>query len=141
LSGLESRRFISTGSTARWTSAQAKILKASSPIKITPLGNKILMDIGFEDVYSKSSNKILEYVKEKLANKTNLTDLDIEQASLQVGAELFEKDVSIIEGAKKYLFEHPTMPTSQLKVLIGIFIRDKMLKDESIKSNTLASKK
>lgn len=134
LSGLESKKLISTGSTARWTSSQAKILKSHSPISITPLGDKILSDVGFSDVYKNNSQKILDYVKLKLEDRNNITDLDIEQASLEVGAELFDKDDSIIQIAKEYLFQNPTMPVSQLKVLIGIFIRDKILDDSTIKS-------
>lgn len=137
LSGLESKSLISTGSTARWTSTQARILKTQSPIQITPVGNKIIADIGFSGAYSTSSEKILSQVRSKLADKSNITDLDIEQASLQVGAELFDQDDSLIEEAKKYLFEHPTMPVSQLKVLIGIFIRDKIITDENTKKAIL----
>ena len=45
LSGLEKKGFINIGSSARWTSIQAKILKSQSPIQITEEGNKIIEEI------------------------------------------------------------------------------------------------
>ena len=139
LSGLEKKDLISTGSTARWASIQAKVLKAQSPMSITPAGNKILEDIKFADVYSSKSVKILEEIKGKLAGKSNIAELDIEQASLQVGAELFDRDDSMLAEAKKYLYEHPALPIAQLKVLIGIFIRDQILNNPETKTKVVAN--
>lgn len=139
LSGLEKKGFASDGATAKWTSAQARVLKSTSPIEITPIGQEIVNKIKFEEAYNTNKNKILNLVKDKLSGKTDIADLDIERASLKVGADLFDSNDPTISEAKKYLFQEPNTPVSELKVLLGIFIRDKIIKDQSVKDTFIKS--
>ena len=135
LGGLERKGLVSTGATARWTSAQAKILKSASPIQITDVGRVIITDIGFEQIYTENSIRILALVREKLGTKRSVTDFDIEQASLQAIGDLFNTDDPITANAKNYTFNHPQTPLSQLQALIGIFIRDKIITDATQRSS------
>jgi hypothetical protein len=135
LSGLEKKGFINTGTSAKWTSVQAKILRSQSPIEITESGREIINEIGFDKIYSDNSSKFQKLLKEKLTGISKLTEFDIEQASLKVVAELFDKSDLLIKSAETYTFNHPKMPISQLKALLGIFIRDKIIKDPDMRKN------
>lgn len=135
LGGLEKKGFINTGASAKWTSVQAKILKSQSPIEITENGKKIIGEIGFDKTYSDNLSKFQELLKDKLTGMSNLTEFDIEQASLKVVAELFDKSDLLIKSAETYTFNHPKMPLSQLKALLGIFIRDTIIKDPNMRRN------
>ncbi len=129
LSGLERKGFLNIGASARWTSTQAKILKSQSPIQITDTGNKIISEIGFDKVYSDNLSLFQELLKDKITGIPVITDFDIEQASLKIMAELFDKSDLLIKNAETYSFNNPKMPISELKALLGIFIRDKIIKD------------
>lgn len=133
LSGLEKKGFINIGSSARWTSIQAKILKSQSPIQITEEGNKIIEEISFGKTYSDHLPLFQMLLKDKLIGIVNITEFDIEQASLKVIAELFDKSDPLIKNAETYSFNNPKMPLSQLKALLGIFIRDKIIKDPNMR--------
>ena len=129
LGGLEKKGFINIGTSARWTSVQAKILKSQSPIEITEAGKKIIDEIGFEKTYQDNLAEFQKLLRDKLVAITQVTEFDIEQASLKTVADLFDNSDALIKSAETYTFHHPQMPLSQLKALLGIFIRDKILKD------------
>jgi len=133
LSGLEHKGFISIGASARWTSAQAKILKSQSPIEITESGKKIISEIGFDKIYVDNLSEFQKLLKDKLTGTSNLTEFDIEQASLKVVADLFDKSDLLIKSAETYTFNNPKMPLSQLKSLLGIFIRDTIIKNPDMR--------
>jgi hypothetical protein len=141
LSGLEKKGFISIGSSARWTSMQAKILKSHSPIQITDAGNKLIKTIGFDKVYDDNSSKFISLLNNKLSGTTDNTDFDIEQVSLKLVADLFDISDPLIKCAENYSFNHPNMPISQLKSLLGIYLRDKIINDPEMRKQFGLSEK
>ena len=135
LGGMEKAGYVATGASARWASAQAKILKSQSPIEITPTGRQIIDEIGFEKIYNDNVAVFQKFLKEKLAGTSVLTEYDVEQASLKVVADLFDKSDPLIKSAESYTFNHPQMPISQLQALLGIFIRDTIIKDPKMRQS------
>ena len=130
LSGLEKNNLITSGVLARWTSARASTLKATSPIRITDQGTAIIVEIRFEQTYDENLAVIDSAVQEKLSARRDdgntPTEYDIEQTSLIVSRELFDQNNVVMREAKNYLYQHPAFPASEMITLLGIYIRDRV---------------
>lgn len=136
ISGLEKNNLITAGTLARWTSAQAKTLRSKSPIQLTEIGNQLIREIGFEDIYNNNTLIIINLLKERIIPRSNgavLTDYEIEQLSLLVSRHLFDSNNAIMTGAKNYLYNNPQFPASELITVLGIYIRDRISQDPTIR--------
>jgi hypothetical protein len=131
--GLEKKGFLRSGTLARWTSLQAEILETKSPISITEKGHQIIKAIGFDKTYADNRTEFRALLKQQLRSTTNITEYDIEQASLKLVAELFDKGDAGIKSAETYSFNNPSMPISELRILLAIFVRDEILNDPDAK--------
>lgn len=130
LGALEKKNLVALGTSARWTSAQARILKAQSPIEITSLGNQILNEINFSKTYADNLAEIKKRILENLSVQSS--EYELEQASLQVAIAMFDENDEFSRGSKSYLFTHPKMSASDIKSLIGIYMRNELRKDVDV---------
>lgn len=130
--GLEKKGFLRSGTLARWTSMQAEILEAKSPISITERGLQIIAEIGFDKLYADNKSDFQKLIRRQLEGSSNVTEYDVEQASLRLVAELFDAGNAWIKSAETYSFNNPQMPIAELKTLLAIFVRDQILNDPDI---------
>lgn len=130
LGALEKRGLVTNGASAKWASVQARVLKAQSPIQITEMGKRLVGTIGLASDYTANAAAIKQRVLAALPE--HAAEYDLEKTALQVGRELFDEGGPVARNAKSYLFNNPGMAATEMQALIGIYIRDELLKDSDI---------
>lgn len=98
-------------------------LKAYSPLGITDIGRKHLLDISFIKIYNDHKTDFFDFIdKEKPTTK-----YDVELNSMRSIIDLLNKDY--FAQLKAYLYSHPNDDLKSIIQLCGVYVRDKYLEE------------
>ena len=100
----------------------AKELKPYSPLKLTKDGQKLIKDLGFDQAVSKHVDDFFQYID----SQEPKLKYDVESAAINSIIAFREKDY--MSFIKVYLYNNPTRNISNLSPTLGVYIRDKYLK-------------
>ncbi|HEY6737052.1 MAG TPA: hypothetical protein VI322_05035 [Candidatus Saccharimonadia bacterium] len=94
-----------------------------SPLKVTPFGEKLLVESGFKDIIDANADRLVESVKSR-GPKTNY---DIQEAAFATIRELIEKSDPLLTPIKSYAFNNGL----ELDLMVppaAVTLRDEVMK-------------
>lgn len=96
-------------------------LQGFSPIQLTPIGERIIKTIGFEEVFDSHKDEFFEFI----ASEGPKLKYDVEVAAIK---SIFTFAGSpFMDFLKVYLYNNPTRSMDNVAPTLGIYVRDKFL--------------
>ncbi|MFA6533578.1 MAG: hypothetical protein WCT37_00220 [Patescibacteria group bacterium] len=96
-------------------------IQSYSPLKLTTVGEKKIIDIGFADIFRNNSSDFLGFIKSESAG----TKYDVEIAAIKSVKVLFDKEY--FNPIKSYLYNNPSENVDTLFTTLGVYVRDNYL--------------
>lgn len=100
--------------------------RRKSPVSLTERGEKVLTESGGKKFVDDNYPEL----KEKVENKNSATSYDIQESAREVIQTL--KEDERMNQIKEYLFKEG-LEIEDLEFVLGIYLRDKILKDKDLK--------
>ncbi len=97
-------------------------LESYSPLKLTDIGKKRIRDIGFDKIFEEHKQDFFDFINSEKAK----TKYDVEVSAIKSLSALFYKDYFNL--LKEYLYNKPEIDERQLRVTLGVFVRDEYFK-------------
>lgn len=98
-----------------------KELQAYSPLKLTPAGQKLIGDIGFDAVFNQHCQDFFDYID----GERPKLKYDVERASIKSVSALSNNDY--MEFLKVYFYNNPDRNIANFAPTLGVYVRDKYL--------------
>lgn len=99
----------------------ASELKAYSPLKLTPEGDKLIRSIGFHNVFEKNQRDFFSYID----SEEPKLKYDVEVAAIKSISALADKDY--MDFLKIYFYNNPARNIANTAPTLGVYVRDKYL--------------
>lgn len=96
-------------------------LKAYSPLQLTPEGEKLISDIGFDKVFQGNHRDFCGYIDDEEPK----LKYDVELAAIKSISALADKDY--MQFLKVYFYNNPNRNMQNVAPTLGVYIRDKYL--------------
>ena len=97
-------------------------LKTYSPIALTESGRKRISDVGFDEIFKEHKQDFFDFIISEKA----VTKYDIEISAIKSLSALLYKEY--FNPLKEYLYDNPNVDDKQLKLTLGIYVRDEYFK-------------
>lgn len=92
-----------------------------SPLKLTDLGEKFMVEIGFTQIFKDHSKDFFDWIDKEEPK----SQYDVEMSSIKSVLFLFDKEY--FKSVKSHLYNHPRENIRQISKFMGIYVRDRYL--------------
>jgi hypothetical protein len=105
------------------TKFEPRELRVFSPIQLTAEGNKLITEIGFDNVFEEYEDDFLDYISQEKP----MLKYDVEMTAIK--SIYFLADRSYMQFLKVFLYKHPERNMHNIAPTLGIYVRDRYLED------------
>ena len=98
-----------------------KELQPLSPLQLTPEGNKLINDIGFQNVFGSHKEDFFKFIE----SENPKLKYDVESMAIKSVHVLQDKDY--MNFLKVFFYNHPTRNLDNTGPTLGVYIRDRYL--------------
>lgn len=96
-------------------------LQSYSPLKLTDKGEKLIKEIGFDNVFEKHKDDFCRFIE----SENPKLKYDVEKAAIKAVSALYNKEY--MGFLKVYFYNNPSRNLKNVSPTLGVYLRDKYL--------------